>query len=149
MGLTWLLLVVLPLLPARPMLGPIYVQMDHLMPPDFPLLLIVPALGIDLAMRRVRGHDWRLALVAGVLFVVVFLAAQWPFADFLMTRWARNWIFATDRMPYYADVAFQHRWYMLDPPAHLSVGLPIAAAIASVSARCGLWCGNWMARVQR
>jgi hypothetical protein len=149
MALTWLLLVVLPLVPARPMLGPIYVQMDHLMPPDFPLLLIVPALAIDVAMRRVRGHDWRLAVLAGVLFVLVFLAVQWPFADFLMTRWARNWFFATDRMPYYADVAFQNRWYILDPPAHLSIGLPIAAAIACASARCGLWCGNWMARVQR
>ena len=53
------MLVVLPLFPAQPMLGPIYVQIDRFMPPDFPLLLVVPALCIDIAMRRVRGHDWR------------------------------------------------------------------------------------------
>ncbi len=33
-------------------------------------------------------------------------------------------------MPYYADVALQQRWYMLDPPDNLRVGLPIAVALA-------------------
>jgi hypothetical protein len=149
MAVMWVLLVVLPLVPARPMLGPIYVQMDHLMPPDFPLLLVAPAVCIDVAMRRVRGHDWRLALLAGSLFVLAFAAVQWPFANFLMTPWTRNWIFATDRMPYYADLAAQQRWYTLGPPDNLSTGIPIAILLAFVSARCGLWWGNWMARVQR
>jgi hypothetical protein len=149
MAVTWLLLVVLPLFPARPMLGPIYVQMDRLMPPDFPLLLIAPALCVDIVMQRVRGGDWRLSLLIGALFVLAFLAAQWPFADLLMTHWTRNWIFATQRMPYYVDVEFQHRWYTLNAPDNVLVGLPIAIAIAFASARCGLWWGNWMARVQR
>ena len=48
-----LMLLVLPLFPAQPLLGPIYVQVDRFMPPDFPLLLVVPALAIDLLMRRV------------------------------------------------------------------------------------------------
>jgi hypothetical protein len=149
MMVTWLLVVALPFVPGRPLLGPIYVQIDHLMPPDFPLLLVAPAVSIDIAMRRVRGHDWRLSLLAAALFVVVFLAAQWPFADFLMTTWARNRAFATDRMPYYVDVAFQQRWYTLSAPDNLRTGIPMAVAIAFVSTRCGLWCGSWMARVQR
>jgi hypothetical protein len=66
-----------------------------------------------------------------------------------MTKWARNWFFATDRMPYSADPAFQARWYRLNPPDALGIGLSIALAIGYVSARCGLWWGSWMARVQR
>src|SRR4051794_7310789 len=42
-ALTLFMLVVMPLFPAQPLLGPIYVQVDHFMPTDFPLLLIVPA----------------------------------------------------------------------------------------------------------
>ena len=51
----------LPLFAGRPLLGPIYVQVDRFLPPDLPLLLIVPALAIDLLMRRF-GTRARLAL---------------------------------------------------------------------------------------
>ena len=42
----------LPLAPAEPKLGPVYQQVTHLVPPDFPLLLIVPAIVFDLLRRR-------------------------------------------------------------------------------------------------
>ena len=41
----------------------------------------------------------------------------------------RNWFFVSDRMPYGADPAMQARWYRLNPPDNLVVGLPIALAI--------------------
>src|SRR5262245_49092435 len=81
-GLTLMMVLVLPLFRAQPLLGPIYVQIDHFMPPDFPLLLVVPALAIDLSMQRVRDRDWWLAALIAVAFVAVFLAVQWPFAEF-------------------------------------------------------------------
>jgi hypothetical protein len=150
MALMFVMLLVLPLFRAEPLLGPIYVHLDRFMPPDFPLLLAVPALLIDLAMRRLgRGRDWRLSALVALAFVVAFLAAQWPFADFMMTSWARNPIFIADRMPYSVDPAFQARWYTLNRPDNLRVGLSIALALAFVSARCGLWWGNWMSRVRR
>jgi hypothetical protein len=150
-GLTMFMLVLLPRFSAQPLLGPIYVQVDRFMPTDFPLLLVVPAFALDLVMQRARGriNDWLLAVLLSAVFLVVFVAVQWPFADFLMTKWARNWFFATDRMPYSADPAFQARWYRLNPPDALGIGLSIALAIGYVSARCGLWWGSWMARVQR
>jgi hypothetical protein len=149
--LTLIMLVLMPLFPAQPLLGPIYVQVDRFMPTDFPLLLIVPALALDLVMRQVRGrmNDWTFAALASVVFVVALLAAQWPFADFLMSPWARNWFFASHRMPYSVDPAFQAHWYQLNPPDNLAAGLSIAMALGFVSARFGLWWGNWMARVQR
>ena len=150
-GLTLFMILLLPLFPAQPLLGPIYVQVDRFMPPDFPLLLVVPALALDLVMRRSgrRVNDWGLALLASLVFVATFLAVQWPFADFLMTPLARNFFFASHRMGYGVDPAMQARFYQLAPPDNLAVGLPIAMAIGYVSARCGLWWGNWMSRVQR
>ncbi|HZR24171.1 MAG TPA: hypothetical protein VFA59_11325 [Vicinamibacterales bacterium] len=165
-GLTMFMLLFLPLFAAQPLLGPIYVQVDRFMPPDFPLLLIVPAIALDLVMRRGKGgspeglrynssradgriNDWLLALVASAAFLVTFFAVQWPFADFLMTPAARNWFFASDRMQYSIGPAFQAKYFQLNPPDNLATGLPIALAIGFVSARCALWWGNWMARVQR
>jgi hypothetical protein len=149
-GVTLFMMVVMPLFPAQPLLGPIYVQVDRFMPTDFPLLLIVPALALDLLRQRVgRLNDWVLALAAAAVFVAALAAAQWPLADFLMTPAARNWFFVSHRMPYSVDLAMQARWYRLNPADNLMVGLPIAVAIGYVSARCGLWWGNWMSRVQR
>ena len=150
-SLSLFMILLLPLFPAQPLLGPIYVQVDRFMPPDFPLLLVVPAFALDLVMRRTGRHinDWVLALIASVAFVAIFLAVQWPFADFLMTPWARNFFFISHRMDYGVDPSMQERWYQLAAPDNLAIGLPIAVAIGYVSSRCGLWWGNWMSRVQR
>jgi hypothetical protein len=149
MGLTIVMILVLPLFSAQPLLGPIFVQVDRFMPPDFPLLLCVPALLVDILVRRMTGRDWRLSLVLAVAFVVAFIAVQWPFADFLMSPWARNRFFISDRMPYSLDPVTQQRWYRLNTPDNLRRGIPIAMLLAFVSARFGLWWGNWMSRVQR
>jgi hypothetical protein len=150
MGLTIVMILVLPLFRGEPLLGPIYVHVTRFVPPDFPLLLVVPALAIDLVMQRIgRGRDWQLTAVVAFAFLAAFLAAQWPFADFLMTPWARNAVFVADRMDYGVDQLSQQRFYTLNPPDNLARGLAIALALAFASTRCGLWWGNWMSRVQR
>jgi hypothetical protein len=155
MTLVMVMVLVLPLFAARPLLGPIYVQLDRFMPPDFPLLLIGPALAIDLVMQRLgglrtrRGGDWLLAAILGVVFVVVLFAVQYPFADFLVSPWARNDFFGSHRFGYSTSPAMQERFYRLNPPDNLVRGLMWAAAVAFISARCGLWWGNWMTRVRR
>jgi hypothetical protein len=151
-ALTMFMVLLLPLFAAQPLLGPIYVQVDRFMPPDFPLLLVAPALVIDVLMRRVAPggwRDWGLAVTVALAFVVSFVAVQWPLADFLVSPWARNDFFGSHRMDYGVPPQIQARWYQLNPPDNLAVGLPIAAAIGFVSARLALWWGNWMSRVQR
>ena len=146
--MVWLL----PQFPAQPLLGPIYVQVDRFMPPPFPLLLVVPAVAVDLLMRRRhsgRGYDWLLAGVIAVVFLLTFIAVQWPFASFLVSEWARNDFFGSHRMDYNVLPQMQARWYRLNPPDNLLRGLSIALVFGFVSARLGLWWGNWMARVQR
>ncbi|HVG86681.1 MAG TPA: hypothetical protein VM820_19300 [Vicinamibacterales bacterium] len=142
----------LPLFPGQPLLGPIFVPIDRFVPPDFPLLLVVPAMVIDLVMCRVapgRWRDWGLAAALAVVFVATFLAVQWPFADFLVSPWARNDFFGSHRMDYGVPPQIQARWYQLNPPDNLAIGLVIAVAVGFVSARLGLWWGNWMSRVRR
>src|SRR4030095_2954292 len=106
-------------------------------------LLVVPALAIDLAMQRIgRGHDWLLSAVIALAFVAFFFAAQWPFADFLMSPWARNALFVADRMDYGVSPLHQANFFTLNKPDNLAFGLPIAVVLAFVSWRCGLWGGN-------
>ena len=141
---------ILPLFAARALLGPIYVQVDRFVPTSFPLLLIVPAMAIDLVMQRFgRDRDWRLCAALGLAFLAAFLPAQWLFAEFYVSPAAANWFFGAHLIPYFVDPQAQQRWYTLRPPDNFAIGLPIAALLAIVSARCGLWWGNWMSRVRR
>ena len=44
-----------PLVPASPKLGPVFYQVTHLVPAKFPILIIVPALVLDLLWHRLRA----------------------------------------------------------------------------------------------
>jgi hypothetical protein len=149
---------ILQLFPAQAKLAPIYTRVTHMVPPEFPLLLIVPALAIDLLLRRVgRRHDWLLAAGLGLVFVSLLVVVQWWFGEFLLSPAARNYFFAADQWPYMVQPGpWQHRFWgvpkdaagNLDPLA-LARGLAFAALIAMGSARVGLWWGNGMSRVMR
>src|SRR5262249_2864478 len=95
----------LPLFPAQPKLGPVYHNVTQLIPAEFPLLLIVPAFVADLLLQRLkRQPSWIKAIWVGPVFLLSFLAVQWPFASFLMSPASRNWIFGSAYFPY-ADTA--------------------------------------------
>jgi len=151
----WLALVwLMPLFPAEPKLGPVRQPVTHMVPLQFPLLLIVPALAIDWILRRWKGRpDWTLALALGTAFVGVLLAVQWPFANFLLSPYSRNWIFATHEFPYFlssTSAAVRNVFYRWDADgAALLRGLALALPLATISARIGLLWGGWMSKVQR
>jgi hypothetical protein len=153
LGMIW----TLQLFPAQPLLAPIFNPVTRMVPPPFPLLLFVPAVAIDLLMRRIRGHDWWLAVATGGAFVIAMLAAHWFFADFLLSPAARNFIFAADQWDYNQRPGdWQYRYWNLDrdvtgepSSALFMTRLGIAAFTAIVSARIGLWFGNGMARALR
>ena len=155
-ALMLLLMWIIQLFPATPKLGPIYQHITHMVTLSFPLLVIAPAIAIDLVLRRV-GHRWntyQLAPVVGVVFVLAFVAAQWPFATFLVTNpLARGWFFNADNFVYWMSPSYESLTHRFDPPpagaSPFVVQLLIAVAIASVSAALGLVRGRWMTRVQR
>lgn len=152
MGMIW----TLPLFPAQPMLAPIYIPVERMVPPAFPVLLVFPALAMDLglmAFRRRRGFWWDClaAVVAGVAFVLALLAAQWPFSSFMLTEGARNWFFAGDQhWPYFVKPGFfrDKFWGLESDPLTWKVVLA-CLALAAFKTRLALAVGNWMTRVRR
>jgi hypothetical protein len=149
-GLVW----IMPLFPAEPRLGPVRQPVTHMVPLQFPLVLVAPALAVDVILRRWKGaRGWTLALALGAAFVAVMLAVQWPFASFLLSPWSRNWFFATHEFPYFissASSAVRHQFFQWDASVGaLLRGLLLAVPIAAVSARLGLLWGGWMSRVRR
>jgi hypothetical protein len=144
---------ILPLFPAEPKLGPIFQNVTHMVPPDFPLLLIVPAVAIDLILQRFGegANDWLLGATLGATFFIAFLAAQWPFADFLMSKASQNWVFATNNYFYGLPpdtYAYRHQ-FLPEPASSRQFGYLIALGLSMLSARLGLWRGKLLSRVRR
>ncbi len=149
---------VLALVPATAHLGPIYNPRTYLWPPYFPVLLIVPAFGIDLVRRRLEGwNPWALALALGATFVVLLVAVQWPMSSYMVTGASHNWLFHGQEFPYSARPGpWMTAWWRSErsPAAHPSFasllpGLPLAILVATIASRLGLVWGGWMARVKR
>jgi hypothetical protein len=149
------LLWILPLVPAQPKLGPVLVPTTHLVPPEFPLLVLPAALVLDLFLdwqrRRTGRTTAAMAALAGALFLVVFAACQWPFADFLMSPPARNYLWGARYFDFWLPPHFLYRRYLFFPedPAALPPGLALAAIEAAGSAVVGAAFGRWLARVRR
>jgi len=144
----------LQLVPAEPKLGPVYQKVTHLIPPDFPLLLIVPAIVFDLVRRRTGAWGrWKQAATLGGAVFASFLAVQWPFADFLMSPASRNWIFATNQFPYMSPPTWAtvRNVYLLTEhtPGEFWIRMALALAVAIVTTHIGLSWGDWMKRVRR
>jgi hypothetical protein len=148
-GTSWILM----LFPATPKLGPIYQDITHYVPLDFPMLLVVPAFAVDLTWQRVKDRPWWIASVAlGTAFLIGLLVAQWPFAD-LMMRHGRNWFFHVDNFVYWRQkstevFAYQYREPRPGDPS-LAAGLAQALAFAVAASAIGRAWGRWMTRVQR
>ena len=142
------MILILQMFPAAPMLAPIYNPVDRMVPPSFPLLLIVPALAIDLLLPRIKGpRRWSQALVIAIVFLAVHFGVQWLMGSLLLTPLGRNAFFVADRFSYMAEPGSW--WYSFWGPSPSLRGAAVAGVIAVFSARAGLSWGGWMERVQR
>jgi hypothetical protein len=144
----------LPLVPAEPKLGPVYQKITHLVPPDFPLLLIVPAVVFDIVRRHISTlNRWTQAAVLGAASLISFAAVQWPFANFLMSPASRNWFFATNNAPYFMHPASpwaRHLWLPTEhSPTEFALRMLLALAAAILMTRIGLSWGDWMRSIRR
>jgi hypothetical protein len=146
---------IFPLFPAEAKLGPVYQNVTHMIPLWFPTLLIVPAFALDLLRQRIgeRWGSWQSAVVAGCLYLAVFIAVQWPFADFLISPLARNGIFGTTYFAYFdpANILYNpYRFALLDKTSGAFYsGMAAAFVSAVIFCAIGMALGNWMRKVQR
>jgi len=152
LAMVWLL----PLFPAQPKLGPIYNPITQMAPPPFPLLLILPALAIDLLMQRFGGrrgfwHDTGLALLLGLAFFLVFFAAHWWFSEFLLSPLSRNRFFAGNAQWGYNNQLgdWCTRYWGLEKDSMTWKAGLAAVGFAWLISRIGLWFGNFLAAVKR
>ncbi len=156
-ALDLLMVWVLPLFPAQPKLAPINNPLHHMAAPLFPLLLIVPALAIDLIVQRVRTSGsggrapWWLAPALAAAFLGLFLLAQWNFSQFQLSPAADNAFFASNlHWDYSREAGDWMTRYWVNGREPLSArALGVAWLIAAVSTQIGLFWGGWMARVKR
>jgi hypothetical protein len=152
---TFLLLVswILPLFPAEPKLGPVYMHVVQFIPPEFPLLVIVPAFALDILWQHTADWGaWKQSLISGTLFLVVLAAVQWPFGNFLMSPEARNWVFGTGYFGYFTrptSLYATYQFFPTEPGAAVWKEAAIAAAVAICTTRLGLAWGDWMRRIRR
>jgi hypothetical protein len=145
---------ILPLFPAEPKLGPVYHPVTHFIPWEFPLLMIVPAVVVDLILQRTDG--WRplvRGLAAGLSFLTSLLVVQWPFANFLMTPLARNWLFGTHYFDYGTPPRSDYAHYLFfrgdASAAQFWRGMLIALVVSCAMTWIGLRVGRTMQRVRR
>lgn len=146
-------ILIFPLFPAQPKLGPVFYPVTHLVPPKFPILLIVPAFVLDLFWHRTKGWKlWQIALVSGVVFVAFIFAVQWPFANFLLSHASENRFFGTIYFDYNSrpdGFDRMRQFFRPDSGMTLWLGLLRASLFASISTWLGLVFGRWMRGVQR
>ena len=144
---------ILPLFPAEPKLGPVFQQVTHFIPPKFPILLIVPGIVMDLIWSNTRTwKPWLTALVTGPAFVLSLLAVEWPFADFLMTKGAANWFFATMYSSYnMPSTSYDVLRRFVNPESGVTLwsGIGLAVLFACLSTWLGIKLGRWMRGIQR
>lgn len=145
-----LMIWILQLFPATPKLAPIYNALDHFVPPPFPILLVVPALAIDLVVRRGPASDWARAGLAGIGFILVLLLVQWFVAEFLVSPRSENFLFGAQRWNYNSRLGpWRYEFWRIRTDPVTAADVITAAGLAVASARLGLWWGAWMARVKR
>jgi hypothetical protein len=139
-----------PLVPAQPKLGPVYQPITHLVPLEFPMLLLAPAIAIDL-LRGALAHwpRWALAPALGVAFVAILVGVEWPFASWLQSGDAPPRIFGTEYFAYFVQPDWFEPTHQFMPDGALVRGLAIAAALATASSWVGLFVGDAMRRVRR
>lgn len=147
---------ILPLFPATPKLGPVMNPITHYQPFVFPHLLVIPGFILDKLMHRFDGklNDWLLAALTGSVFVLILLAVQWNVGEFTLTSpYARNWFFLSESWSYGNDPNWEYRYKFhegrLESTAVFLKRIGLALVYAFISARIGLFWGNWMKRVQR
>jgi hypothetical protein len=171
--------------PAQPKLAPIFNPVTHMVPLPFPLLLIFPAFAIDLILRKagesfttrgelatgavhslspsngekgVRGILRRigLAIILGAVFFTILILVQWYFSKFMLSPYARNWFFMSDRVFGYnfPKGEWQTQFWRLDSSSAHADPITISSvmvtlAFASASSWVGLFFGRWMRKVRR
>lgn len=145
---------ILPLFPAEPKLGPVMNPVTHFVPSTFSILMVFPALAVDWLLDRLRGTMTLVrAAAAGVAFMAVLIAVQWPFADFLMSPVSRNRFFYSHMFDYRTGPNTYLQRFQFFPwektDAAFWTNIALAFLFSIVLSWMGLLWSRWLQTVRR
>lgn len=145
---------ILELFPAEPKLGPILTHITHFQPAQFPALVFIPGLVMDLIMAKSKANDWVKALYMSLAFVGLLAAIEYPLSGFLVeSPAARNWFFSADTWYYAFSPDAPHRYHFMPRDVatipQLLTGLIVAAGLGWLCTLLSLRWGKWMQTIQR
>jgi len=137
------------LFPATPRFGPVYhPDVRVLVPPMFPVLVIVPALLLALLRRAPAGRPRLGHALGGAAFAASFLATNWAMSALLMSPAGDNRFFGGG----YPGSVFEAEFR---PSTPWSPGVPglvmlaVAMACAGLSSAAGERLGAWLQGLDR
>ena len=101
--------------------------------------------------RPAWWRDWLLAGAFAVGFLGVVFAVQWRFSAFLLSDAADNRFFArSGHWPYFAQPGeWMNRFWDFEKDPITFKAMALAFVRAFISARIGLWLGNYLLRLKR
>jgi hypothetical protein len=145
---------IFPIFRAAPKLGPVFTNVTHMVPMGFPVLLIFPAMALDIVLNRTTTRSrWLQSVLAGTAFLAVLILVHWPWADFMVSPAARNALFGQNYFPYMFPPSMYHLAWEFghsDPTrSALWLGVGLAWIFAVISSRIGVAFGDRLAHLQR
>jgi hypothetical protein len=145
---------VLQIFPAEPKLGPILTHITHFQPAMFPMLIMIPAVLMDLVLLKSKSSDWMKSFFMSAIFVLLIVAIQYPFSGFLLqSPKSRNWFFGGDAWFFGAPPNSPYRFKFsptdIQTFPRFAIGIIGAIVIGTIISRISLLWGNWMLRIQR
>ena len=149
-GMNW----ILQIFAAEPKLGPILTHTTHYQPANFPPLIMVPAIFMDIVTQKATMNEWVKAALLSVIFILGLVIIQYPLSGFLLqSPGARNWFFGAESW-YFGnapDAPYRYKFSPddLQPLPAFAKGIFIAIAGGTVISWISLRWGDWMLRIQR
>lgn len=90
--------------------------------------------------------------MSALVFIAGLLAAEWPFASFLMTPAARNRFFGSMYLSYSTppdSYIARNLFIVTGTPARFWIGILIALAVSWLSFRWGISRAEWLRGIKR
>lgn len=120
--------VIVSSIPAHPDIGPVYTPVDHFIPSTLNFMLPPVGLALDLFNRYAEISNWLLkTLCMAILGFSIFVMTQWIWSDFMLSDFAKDWVYARKQFAFYVDMKapwWQEFWIAdKDPSGNFSLSL--------------------------
>jgi len=152
---------ILPLFKAEPMLAPIYRDISHFVAPYFPVILIVPALIVDILHEKIKSlHKAYQSIIMSVCICSSIFIVQWYFSIFLLSNYAENWFFRSGQnIPYFIPIGpWEGKFFEFDfTPYGRKIALGVMSPLnflficlyTTISIYIAYGFSNWLKKIKR